>query len=151
MRTSWTLAFLLFVSFALGDGPSQDETVSQIKGNLMCSCGCPHIIKQCGDECGLAPELVQEITQLVAAGKTEQEVYANFEAKYGPSVRAVPTAEGFNLLVWIVPFVGLFVGVLVIIMVVKKLKPDRPAEEIQQVPPKIDKKYRRLLDRELKR
>ncbi|MDA2930771.1 cytochrome c-type biogenesis protein CcmH, partial [Acidobacteria bacterium AH-259-O06] len=131
--------------------PSQDETVSQITRNLMCSCGCPHIIKQCGDECGLAPELVQEITRLVAAGKTQQEVYANFEAKYGPSVRAVPTAEGFNLLVWIVPFVGLFVGVLVVIMVVKKLKPDRTAEEIQQVPPKIDKKYRRLLDRELKR
>ncbi len=145
------LLFLFLGSFASGQIFSPDETVSRIADNLMCTCGCPHIIGHCGDECSVAPQLVHEISQLVTAGNTEEEVYKIFEDKYGLRVRAVPKAEGFNLLVWVMPFVGLLAGVVVIFFVINRLKPDDSNQETERVHTEIDEKYRKLIDRELER
>ena len=106
----------------------------------MCRCGCPHLIGQCGDECGLAPQLVQQITQMVAAGQQEDQVYAAFEAEYGASVLAVPKAEGFNLLAWIVPFAVLLAGIVVIVVVVRNLRPDETLDEREGKSGQIDEK-----------
>ena len=145
------LLFLFLSSFTFGQIFSPDETVSRIADNLMCTCGCPHIIGHCGDECSVAPQLVHEISQLVTAGNTEEEVYKIFEDKYGLRVRAVPKAEGFNLLVWVMPFVGLLAGVVVIFFVINRLKPDDSNQETEKVHTEIDEKYRKLIDRELER
>jgi len=115
----------------------------------MCQCGCPHLIGQCGDECGLAPQLVQQITQMVAAGQQEDQVYATFEAEYGASVLAVPKAEGFNLLAWIVPFAVLLAGIVVIVVVVRNLRPGEIPGEMERKSVQIDEKYRILLEKEL--
>ena len=125
---------------------SSNEIVDQISANLMCTCSCPHIVKHCGDECGVAPQLIQRITGLVASGKTEDQVYEIFEASFGPSVHAVPKPEGFNLLAWILPCVALCIGIVVVIVVFKKLNkiPDKSLTGVE-----IDQKYRRLLDKEL--
>ena len=148
---SSALLFLFLSSFTFGQIFSPDETVSRIADNLMCTCGCPHIIGHCGDECSVAPQLVHEISQLVTAGNTEEEVYKIFEDKYGLRVRAVPKAEGFNLLVWVMPFVGLLAGVVVIFFVINRLKPDDSNQETEKVHTEIDEKYRKLIDRELER
>ena len=150
-RTIFILLFLFLGSLTFGQIFSPDETVSRIADNLMCTCGCPHIIGQCGDECSVAPQLVHEITELVTAGNTEEEVYKIFEDKYGLRVLAVPKAEGFNLLAWVMPFVGLLAGLVVVFVVVKRLKPDEPSQGTAGAPPEIDEKYRKLIDRELER
>lgn len=144
-------SILLFLSssFAFGQIFSPDETVSRIADNLMCTCGCPHIIGQCGDECSVAPQLVHEISELVTAGNTEEEVYKIFEDKYGLRVLAVPKAEGFNLLAWVMPFVGLLAGMVVVFFVAKRLKPDDSNQETEGARPEIDEQYRKLIDREL--
>ena len=148
LRHSLIYFFCCF-SLLWGNGPSRDETVSRITGNLMCMCSCPHVIRHCGDECGVAPQLVQQITELVSSGKTEGDVYGIFEEKFGPSVHAVPKAEGFNLLAWILPFVGLAAGAVVVVVVFRHLKPEVSSEKVGSIP-EIDKKYRKLLDRELR-
>jgi len=145
------LLLLFLSSFTFGQIYSPDEAVSRIADNLMCTCGCPHIIGHCGDECSVAPQLVHEISQLVTAGNTEEEVYKIFEEKYGLRVRAVPKAEGFNLLVWVMPFVGLLAGVVVIFFVINRLKPDDLNQETERVHLEIDERYRKLIDRELER
>ena len=148
-RTIFILLFLFLGSLTFGQIFSPDETVSRIADNLMCTCGCPHIIGQCGDECSVAPQLVHEISQLVTAGNTEEEVYKIFEDKYGLRVLAAPKAEGFNLLAWVMPFVGLLAGMVVVFFVARRLKPDDSNQETERAPPEIDEKYRKLIDREL--
>ena len=143
------LLLLFLSSFTFGQVFSPDETVSRIADNLMCTCGCPHIIGHCGDECSVAPQLVHEISVLVSAGNTEEEVYKIFEDKYGLRVLAAPKAEGFNLLVWVMPFVGLLAGVVVIFIVVNRLKPGDSNQATERVHPEIDEEYRKLIDREL--
>jgi cytochrome c-type biogenesis protein CcmH len=133
--TATTILLILFwSSLTFGQVFSPDETISRIADNLMCTCGCPHIIGQCGDECSVAPQLVHEISQL-----------------YGLRVHAAPKAEGFNLLAWVMPFVGLLAGMVVVFIVVNRLKPDESSQEADRVRPEIDEKYRKLIDRELER
>ena len=51
---------------------------------------------------------------MIAAGYDEPQIFGYFEASYGEFVRLIPRAEGFNLLVWIVPLLGLLVGGVVV-------------------------------------
>lgn len=143
----WTMAVA-----AAPRAETPDPQLERITGNLMCTCGCPHQIRACGDECGIAPQLVAEIKTMLKEGKTEQQVYAAFEKEYGPAVLAAPKAEGFDLLAWVLPFVGLGLGLVVVFVAVKKLR--TPLSETgkksrQEVA--IDPKYRELIDQELRR
>ena len=95
------LGLVLSSSLIWAQVSPREESVNRAIENLMCTCGCPHLIGQCGDECGVAPQLINEISALVDRGSTEDEVYAAFEAKYGLVVLAVPRMEGFNMLLWI--------------------------------------------------
>ena len=69
----------------------------------MCgSCG----RKRVGDcFCGKAVEMRAEIAQLVDQGKTREEIYAYYMAKYGSQEPlAKPLDEGFNRLAWLFPY-----------------------------------------------
>ncbi len=149
MKLLRIVLFLICWSPLFGSQPDQREIVSRIASNLMCRCGCPHLIGVCGDECGLAPELIQKITEMVAAGQQEGQVYSAFETEFGASVLAVPKAEGFNLLAWILPFAGLLAGIVVIVVVVRNLRPGEIPGERERKSVQIDEKYRRLLEKEL--
>ncbi len=52
----------------------------------------------------------QEVEDLLAAGFTQEQILAYFEAAYGQFVLLQPKAEGLNLLVWIGPGVLLLLG-----------------------------------------
>ena len=145
---SWALVWI-GVSALVWAGPTDDDALSRVTGNLMCTCGCPHIIDQCGEECGLAPQLKHEIAGLLDDGNTEQEIYDQFEAKFGPVALAVPDAEGFNLLAWVFPFVGLALGLVLVVVVAKNLKPAEGAAAKRAGSAEIDKKYRKMLEKEL--
>ncbi len=56
----------------------------------------------------------EEARDLLASGYTEDQVLAYFERSYGEFIRLSPKPVGFNLVVWILPFVALLAGVLVI-------------------------------------
>ena len=143
------LGCLLLGSLTWAQVPSQKEMVDKMVDHLMCTCGCPHLIGQCGDECGVAPQLIHEISDLVSQGKTEEEVYSAFEAKYGLVVLAVPKAEGFNMLLWILPFLGMLVGTVVVFVVFSRLKASKSDHEDQKKSAGIDKEYRQLIDKEI--
>jgi cytochrome c-type biogenesis protein CcmH len=72
---------------------------------IICMCG------TCGRKrvgecfCPKAVEMRAEIKQLVAEGKTRDEVYAYFMAKYGSQEPlAKPIDKGFNRLAWLFPY-----------------------------------------------
>lgn len=143
---SWILPLALL---CLSAGP-QDPVVNRITTNLMCICGCPHQIQHCGDECGVAPQLVGEIVQMLEEGKTEGQVYAAFESRYGSRVYAAPKPEGFNLLAWILPFLALAFGGVLVVVVIRRLKPQGVESPEVRVEEKNQERYRKLLERELR-
>lgn len=56
----------------------------------------------------------EEARDLLRLGYSEDQVLAYFERSYGEFIRLSPKPEGFNLVVWFLPVIGLLVGALVI-------------------------------------
>ena len=54
------------------------------------------------------------ISARIAAGDSKNEIKDRLVAEYGPSILAAPPKKGFNLLAWLLPFVALFGGALVL-------------------------------------
>lgn len=69
-------------------------------------------------------ELAQQMRDLIRdqlrSGKTPDEVRAYFVDKYGEWILLAPKAEGLNLIVYVVPFVALLVGGLVVWRTVRR-------------------------------
>ena len=129
---------------------SDEEKVARITGNLACQCGCASLmVRTCA--CGTAIGVTQEVRKLVAEGFSEEEIFAQYEEKYGPQVLGSPKPEGFNILAWILPFVFAGLGTIIVAAVAKKLKPIQDeSRETTGKPKEISEKYRKLLDQELK-
>lgn len=66
-----------------------------------------------------------ELMAAVARGDSDSLVEQAFVQKYGPTVLAAPTTSGFDRTAYIVPFVALGVGLLGVVIVVRKWK-NRP-------------------------
>ncbi|NIR17233.1 MAG: hypothetical protein GWN86_26285 [Desulfobacterales bacterium] len=63
-------------------------TVKDVARDLACPCQCPLILQDCNMSCGL--EWKEEVGQLIAQGKTKQEIVEYFIAKYGDDARLTP-------------------------------------------------------------
>jgi len=87
---------------------------------------------------------------MVADNRSDGDIYKAFEKKYGKHVLGAPKPEGFNVLAWVLPFLGLALGGVIVAVVVKRLRTPTPENGPDQADqPVIDDKYRELLDREL--
>jgi cytochrome c-type biogenesis protein CcmH len=68
----------------------------------------------------MARAQLDKIRELVAEGKSDQEVHDYFVARYGEWVLLQPKAEGVNLLVWLGPVALLLGGAFVIFRQVRR-------------------------------
>jgi cytochrome c-type biogenesis protein CcmH len=63
---------------------------------------------------------MDRVRELVAEGKSDEEIRAYFVARYGEWALLEPSAQGFNWLVWLGPPALLLLGALVIARVVRR-------------------------------
>ncbi len=104
-----SVVVLLTVSAVQAQGPDREvmERVYEIADKL----NCPLCQGQTLSECPLliCEQMRAEIAQRLQEGQSEAEILDAFVARYGIEVLNQPPAEGFNLLAWVIPFVGLAV------------------------------------------
>ncbi len=118
---------LVFAVFALmGAGADPASRFHDIGHRMMCICGCNQILLECNhvgcpDSDGMRNELMAAVTR----GDSDSLVEQAFVQKYGPTVLAAPTTQGFDRTAYIVPFVGLILGAGLVILVVRAWK-NRP-------------------------
>ena len=62
----------------------------------------------------MAQSMMDRVRELVTEGKSEAEIHAYFVERYGEWILLEPKAEGFNLIVWVLPFVFVGLGLAVI-------------------------------------
>jgi cytochrome c-type biogenesis protein CcmF len=85
--------------------PPQSPLEKALQSEIICMCGtCGR--KRIGEcTCSDAAAMREEVAKLVAEGKTREQVYAYFIAKYGSQEPlASPIDEGFNRLAWFFPY-----------------------------------------------
>jgi hypothetical protein len=145
-----TLGVLLFSAVVVrGDGLA--PTVEVIGNKVMCTCGCVAILNQCPHQgCSTHEEIKGVIAGLIAEGKSEPEILEALTARYGMKILAAPPAKGFvNIAGWALPGVGLILGLLTVVFIVRRMR--RPGEARVAAPKVVDPKVLAALEEEIKK
>lgn len=87
---------------------SRSDPVRAITSQLICPCSCGEILSGCTCETGIA--LKGYVGKELEKGKDRKAIEASLIAKYGEVILGAPKAKGFNLLVWVAPFVATLAG-----------------------------------------
>jgi len=133
------------------DGVTDDE-VNAIAKQLYCPV-CDNIPL---DVCGTAAcaDWRDEIRAMLVEGRSEEEIKTYFVDRYGRRVLATPQREGIDLLVWILPPLGVLAGAVVLILTIRRMAPgalgvtDEPAAPLAY--DGLDPEYVARLEREVK-
>ncbi len=89
-----------------------------LQNEIICMCGtCGR--KRIGEcTCSLAAEMREEVARMVAQGKTREQIYDYYIAKYGSQEPlASPIDKGFNRLAWFLPYLAGATGAAFIALV----------------------------------
>lgn len=126
-------------------------TVKSIGDQVICQCGCTQTVTECNHfECSTRAEMNAVADREIKAGKDETTILQDFVKQYGVQVLASPPASGFNLTVWVLPGVGLFISLGVVVLVVRRWR--MPAPALAMVPEEpIDPKIAAAVEEEMKR
>jgi cytochrome c-type biogenesis protein CcmH len=79
-----------------------------------------------------------QIGQMLSEGQTEQQIKDYFVARYGVRVLAQPPAQGTSLLLYVVPIVGLIVGVVIVVWLLRRLRARGQQAPVVAAPTKSD-------------
>lgn len=129
------LLLLLFVPAAdardaqpLGDDPAVEARLNKLSKELRCLV--------CRNEsladspAGLADDLRREIREQIKAGKSDQEIIAFLQARYGEYILYRPRVTPLTYLLWFGPFVLLLAGLAVLFYYIKQRRDSIPEEPL---------------------
>ena len=86
----------------------------------MCSCGCGQVLGECNHVgCPDSPVQLAELRTAINASMTDKQILDSFAAKYGATVLAAPTMQGFNIVAWVAPFAVFGAALLGTILLVR--------------------------------
>jgi cytochrome c-type biogenesis protein CcmH len=103
---------------------------SEIGHQMMCICGCSQILLECNHVgCSASEGMRKELIASLTRGDSDSLVEQGFVQKYGPTVLAAPTTEGFDRAAYIMPFAALILGFGLVVLVIQAWK-NRPIPTI---------------------
>jgi cytochrome c-type biogenesis protein CcmH len=120
LKTVQAGALAVAVCFSLG-ATDAGSRFNDLGHRLMCTCGCAQLLGECNHVgCPESGRERDELKALIADGKSDKEIMSWFSAKYGATMLAAPTGEGFNLVAWIAPFAVFGAALLGTILLVRR-------------------------------
>jgi cytochrome c-type biogenesis protein CcmH len=120
MRVGQAAVLVVAVTFSLG-ATDAGSRFNDLGHRMMCTCGCAQLLGECNHVgCPYSGGMRDELSAAIAAGTGDKEILASFAAKYGTTVLAAPTTQGFDLVAWIAPFAVLAAGILGTVLLVKR-------------------------------
>ena len=126
------IAQMLLLSGALlllmgADSPRFETLGSKI----MCTCGCGQMLLKCNHVgCPNSEKMIRQLRTQVAQSSNDDDVLNFFRKEWGVTTVVEPSQHGFELIVWVMPFAGLALGALLVVLIVLRWK-RRPAEARQ--------------------
>jgi len=108
VRTTWLLVLALGWGALAGAAAVDEDRVRAVAAQLRCVV-CQNL-SVADSPSEMARQMRDVIRERLGQGETPEQVIAYFVDKYGEWVLLAPRPRGFTLLVWVLPFVGLFAG-----------------------------------------
>lgn len=147
-RMAALAALCIMVALFMGAGDDTSGRFSSLGHKLMCRCGCNQVLLECNHVgCTYSDGMRNELMAGLQRGDSDDLVLQAFVQKYGPTVLAAPTTTGFNRVAWIMPFVALTGGLLLVVLIVKAWNARRAAVAMAAVaadPATLDALRRRV-------
>ena len=134
------LVLLVIVAFTMLGATDPAAHFNRMGHSLMCTCGCSEILLECNHVgCPNSTGEIADLHTQLDGGASDKVVFKFFTAKYGPISLAAPVRGGFDTVAWIGPFAFLFVGILLILLLLRlwKARHDRLAP-VAALPPTPD-------------
>ena len=114
---------LFMVTVTVASAQVADETLEReaqaIDRMLMCPVCPAETIDQAQVEISFQMRAV--VRELLAEGRTRDEILDYFVDRYGPDILAAPPKSGSNLVAWILPIVGVAAGLVGVFLVIRSM------------------------------
>ncbi len=96
----------------------------------MCTCGCAQVLGECNQSgCPTRGTELAELSRRHPHRRhDDQQILSSFAAKYGATVLAAPTTQGFDLVAWIAPFAVFAAALLGTILLVRRWSDQQDAD-----------------------
>jgi len=124
---------------------SSEELIRDLEANIIAPCCWSQPVSQHYSEA--SDQIRKEIREMVAEGKSRDEIMDIYVAKYGERILAAPRPEGFNALAYILPWAALILGAGLLFMLIKRLRAPAPAKATAAAP---DARYSAMVEKEMK-
>lgn len=157
MRFKFWLSILVFSLFAAGTAQGlraqskAKPTLEQVGNQVYCLCGCvttlnrcPHLPSECANRAQVEALILKDIQQ----GKSDPAILQDLSQRYGVKILASPPAKGFDLTVWILPGIGLVIGLIFVVLIVRWLR-RKPLNPSQAASAPIDPKIMAAVEEEI--
>ena len=93
-------------------------------------------------EAGFSNSIKNKIRELMKQNKSDEEIKGYFIKRYGEWILRVPSKQGFNLVLWILPGAGIIIGLLLIVFRSKSWVTKSQNEELTLLSPEEEQKLK---------
>ncbi len=125
-RVLQTLLVGAVVCFSIG-ATDPIERFNTLGHKMMCTCGCGQVLLECNHVgCTVSGTMRDELTNGIAGGTNDSLILQSFVQRYGATVLAAPTTEGFDLVAWIMPFAVAALALIGTILLVRNWAKHQP-------------------------
>ena len=112
------------------DMSPQELRIISLNKEIMCPV-CPgESIDQSQNDLAIQMRFI--VTKLVNENKSDQEIKEYFVERYGEVVLMEPSANGFGLIAWIVPWVAFISTVFLVIILIRRMSSTANSEEVER-------------------
>jgi cytochrome c-type biogenesis protein CcmH len=145
MRALLAIALALLLA-APAAAAEPRASLTDIEDEVMCL--------ECGTALNVSNSAVADqqrefIAELIAQGRTKQEIKDALVAEYGPRVLAEPGDDGFELTAWLVPVLAALAALALVVLTARRWRAGRPAQPEAGADAALDPDDARRLDAEL--
>jgi cytochrome c-type biogenesis protein CcmH len=123
MKRLARLILLPFALLLLMGADNQEARFQNLGGKIMCTCSCEQMLLKCNHVgCPNSARMIRELRANVQRTSNDEEVLNWFRKTWGVTAVVEPSTHGFELFAWILPPLGLGIGLLLVLFVIRSWK-----------------------------
>ncbi len=124
------------------------QKAREINDLIMCPLCAGQTIAQSSNE--TSKQMRDLVIKKLRQGESEEEILQYFESRYGERILATPNKKGFNLVLWVLPFVAVALAAIAIYFLIRRWStrvPEAPGAHFDEAQLS---EYQERLEKELK-
>jgi len=135
------ILFISFENFYKGSAKEVGENsvrIIKLSDQLRCPTCMGLSVKD--SDAGFSKIIKGKIVELIRDGKSDEEIIQYFVKRYGEWILRSPTKTGFNLILWMLPGIGILIGLFWVFLRFKILGNNIKETKLKELTPEEEKK-----------